>query len=347
MPPKQPLFIDTLMGSAKEAGRQFQGVKDSYANPQYTPGFKNFMNFSNAVGNITAAPGTELLNPGLQKLGVPGNIAIAAGIAGDFLAPTPGGKAKSTPKVFKGFTDLTTNILNDLKGKSTVSKQYILDASNRSNLKQPERDLTRRLLQSETGTVDVSSFAKKMKSELLPLTTKQPKGIHNYEKDVSRYLKNKYQAKPVTDAQGVQWMEIDLKGKGLDKAPVEAFAAVPLFIDMNGDGQEESVDPGTALGTAAAAYGGIRMFKSLSGYGKIERSVVQAINPKTNKKIFMTIPKGQLSSFHDVIDSARGNAGKVSKDGYIYHLTAKSPEQMKTRGFKNQGTAKLRNIPTK
>src|SRR5207302_1405284 len=53
------------------------------------------------------------------------------------------------PKPFGGFHDLTTSLLNDLKGRTTVSKQYMLDATNRADLKQPERDLFRELLNEE------------------------------------------------------------------------------------------------------------------------------------------------------------------------------------------------------
>jgi hypothetical protein len=48
-----------------------------------------------------------------------------------------------------------------------------------------------------------------------------------YEKDVQRYLKNKYGAKVVTDPQGVQWIELDVP-KDAAKLPVEAFGAGAL-----------------------------------------------------------------------------------------------------------------------
>ena len=73
---------------------------------------------------------------------------------------------------YKGEKDLTTKILKDLEGKTTVSKQYILDATNRGELKQVERDLIRNVLETEKGdTINVSDFAKKVKAELLPLKT--------------------------------------------------------------------------------------------------------------------------------------------------------------------------------
>lgn len=77
-------------------------------------------------------------------------------------------KEKVTP--YKGEKDLTTKILKDLEGKTTVSKQYILDATNRGELKQVERDLIRNVLDTEKGKdVNVAEFAKKVKAELLPL----------------------------------------------------------------------------------------------------------------------------------------------------------------------------------
>ncbi len=73
---------------------------------------------------------------------------------------------------YKETGDLTTKILKDLEGKTTVSKQYILDATNRGELKQVERDLIRDILKSEKDTINVSDFAKKVKAELLPLKVK-------------------------------------------------------------------------------------------------------------------------------------------------------------------------------
>lgn len=78
----------------------------------------------------------------------------------------------------------------------------------------------------------------------------------------------------------------------------------------------------------------------------IETSVVQRINPSTNALEYQVIPKGQLESFHNAIDSPQGGniAGK-NIDGWQYHLTAKSPEQMEASGFKNTGVADLNKIP--
>jgi len=86
---------------------------------------------------------------------------------------------------FKNEGNLTTKILKDLEGKTTVSKQYILDATNRGELKQVERDITRQVLDTmPDGQINVKEFADKVKSELLPLKLKKNYNA-NYPKSVS------------------------------------------------------------------------------------------------------------------------------------------------------------------
>jgi hypothetical protein len=62
------------------------------------------------------------------------------------------GKADlATTQPYKETGNLTTKILKDLEGKTTVSKQYILDATNRGELKQVERDIVRQVLDDMTS----------------------------------------------------------------------------------------------------------------------------------------------------------------------------------------------------
>ena len=123
------------------------------------------------------------------------------------------GTTKSALPVYKGETDLTTKILKSLEGKSTVSKQFILDATNRGELKQVERDLIRKLVQDEPNTVDVTKFAEKVKAELLPLeiadVTEGPMGGARYESvalpddlrgDIYEYQERVYQSPIKTSA---------------------------------------------------------------------------------------------------------------------------------------------------
>ena len=89
--------------------------------------------------------------------------------------------------LFKGFKDLTTKVLNKLKGKSTVSKQFISDLTNMPDLKQTERNVIRNVLDAypikpvskvkgvtkTTNQIPVEEFAKKVHDELLPLKVKR------------------------------------------------------------------------------------------------------------------------------------------------------------------------------
>jgi len=70
-----------------------------------------------------------------------------------------------------------------------------------------------------------------------------------YEKEVGRYLTNKYGATQVTDPQGVKWYELDLKGKGFEKAPVEAFGA-GAGIQKDEEGNVKFDPTAAALGVA-------------------------------------------------------------------------------------------------
>ena len=62
-----------------------------------------------------------------------------------------------------------------------------------------------------------------------------------YEKDVARYLKNRYGAKVVTDPQGVTWLELGVP-KEAGKLPVEAFGAglVPVAAEQRENKKELS-----------------------------------------------------------------------------------------------------------
>lgn len=116
---------------------------------------------------------------GSAPTGKEGVSAQKAGTSAPFAGNIP---AVVNPPAFRGFKDLTTKLLEDLKGRSTVSKQYILDATNRPDLKQAERDLFRRVLDDMDGTtVDVKSFADRVKGELLPLKVFDNKAAGGYK----------------------------------------------------------------------------------------------------------------------------------------------------------------------
>jgi hypothetical protein len=89
---------------------------------------------------------------------------------------------------------LSTKILSQLEGRTTVSKQFIEDLTNQGSIKQVEKDMIRNLVKDYKGDVPVADFANKVKAELLPLTLKSPE-THNtrspgnglYRADNSRY----------------------------------------------------------------------------------------------------------------------------------------------------------------
>lgn len=90
-------------------------------------------------------------------------------------AKLPGGESQA-PKQFKGFSDITTKVLDRLKGKSVTSKQEILNFTNMPELKQAERDIIRNVADTyKEAKIPVQDFANKVKSELLPLKVTRDK----------------------------------------------------------------------------------------------------------------------------------------------------------------------------
>lgn len=65
--------------------------------------------------------------------------------------------------------ELTTKILKTLEGKKTVSKQYISDLTNRTDVKDVERNIIRDVLAEYGDTVNVKDFTKDVQAQLLPL----------------------------------------------------------------------------------------------------------------------------------------------------------------------------------
>ena len=82
-----------------------------------------------------------------------------------------GGKIiqKAKVPIFRGFKDLTTKILNRLKGKRVTSRQEILNFTNMPELKQAERNLIREVVKEFPVTVPIRQFAQRVMRDLLPL----------------------------------------------------------------------------------------------------------------------------------------------------------------------------------
>jgi PIN domain nuclease of toxin-antitoxin system len=168
---------------SKIAPNGFQAPGDAFLDSQsgkaalnYAKNLQPGLSMRNVSGRLPQNPG-DVSFPGTTS----SRPSTSAGIStSNARSASEGGLRRTTstsapfygalqPKPFKGFKDLTTALLSDLEGRATVSKQYLLDATNRGGLKQAERDLFRRLLEDEGEVIAAKDFAKRVKTELLPL----------------------------------------------------------------------------------------------------------------------------------------------------------------------------------
>lgn len=122
---------------------------------------------------------------------------------------------------YKETEKLTTKILKDLEGKTTVSKTYIRDALNRGNIKQTEKDVISEILKKfpDEVSIPVKQFAQNVRAELLPLTRKPAdftgkESAYRYENvslpsnqrgNVAKYSEHVYQSPVKTSAGDVHF----------------------------------------------------------------------------------------------------------------------------------------------
>lgn len=193
-----------------DKGVAFQGDPYAAANKPLTADQQKFGKSLATIGKYVAelGPVQDLVTWGAKKMGAPPKVSNFLGAAATFAVPL-GGEEKAleeapgvikaaseaapgilrrgwsvaseeAPKVFQGFKDLSTNILEKLKGRDVVSKQFISDLTNSGAVKQAERDAIRNALTDMPANVPVKDFANKVKSELLPLKT-SPQTNPRYE----------------------------------------------------------------------------------------------------------------------------------------------------------------------
>lgn len=151
---------DFAKDSTKKAVRLISNVQEA---PYKAPG----------IGPVLTQ-GHKNYEKSIEKTGV--DITGVLGATGDIsrIPKVVKGLAKTVqevPEAFAGFKDLTTKVLDRLKGKSVTSKQEILDLTNMGEMKQAERDLIRNVVGDYPDKVPVQEFANKVKTELLPLKT--------------------------------------------------------------------------------------------------------------------------------------------------------------------------------
>lgn len=116
---------------------------------------------------------TRMANP--EDKTIPFLDPVLGGIIAASDAPT-GGRASQTVKggikAFEGATNYTTKVLDALKGKTSVSRQFIEDLLRKPDIKEAERTLVNKVLrETPEGKVDVARFAEAVEDEVLPLST--------------------------------------------------------------------------------------------------------------------------------------------------------------------------------
>lgn len=121
--------------------------------------------------------------------------------------------------VYPGETDLSLTTLEKLKGRDTVSKQYISDLTNVGDIKQAERDVLRDVLSQypDGAKIPVAEFAEKVKIELLPLTVQSSEGGEplyeqvtlpdNLRGNVANYVEHIYESPIKTSAGNVHFRD--------------------------------------------------------------------------------------------------------------------------------------------
>jgi hypothetical protein len=113
-----------------------------------------------------------------------------------------------------------TDVLGDGKFKAVSKEMYDITEKVMKGAKPDTQAFFRKKLDANTETFDISG----------KVDSNNP--IYKfYEKEVGRYLKNKYNATQIVDNQGVSWWQLSVP-KEVAKLPVEAFGLLPLGIGL-------------------------------------------------------------------------------------------------------------------
>lgn len=131
----------------------------------------------------------------------------------------------------------TTRILEDLKGKDRVSKQFIQDLTNQPQVKQAEREVIRGILDEyEGGKINVKEFENKVRTALVPL---EERGVKpRYENvslpdelkgEVENYFERVYESPIKTSAGNIHFRV------GATEGQIENYFAHTRIEDIPGD----------------------------------------------------------------------------------------------------------------
>lgn len=230
-------------------------------------------------------------------------------------AMIPGGKSTQV-ETFEGFDDLTLTTLEKLKGRSTVSKEFISNLTNSGDLKQSERDVIREALETEGDTVNVKAFADKVKAELLPLTTQST--------DVSR---KDLGIDPDADLSSGDFEEFAQDGIILPR-----YENITLPDDIRGKvkNYKENIYE-SPISTSAGNNHFSGQTKNYFGHTRVEdmadnqtRRIIEVQSDLYQKgNLEREMPKGGIAAEKAIADNARANMRSYREDSLPYKEEAK------------------------
>ena len=172
---------DTMKSSGTELAEGYQGgseLGEKAGINKYVAGGAG-MGLATAMGALDLAgvggeekAGMETLLEEAKKFESADEFVKATGGAADLWHQAQGeAHAFKQPEVFEGLSDLSTKTLEKLKGRTTVSKQFLVDTLKQQGIKTAERDALQSVLATmPEDKISVAEFANKVKQELLPLT---------------------------------------------------------------------------------------------------------------------------------------------------------------------------------
>ena len=221
-------------------------------------------------------------------------------------------KKSSLKTAYKGEKDLTTGILEDLKGRSVVSKKYIEQRAKSSdlNLKQVEKRLIIQILQTyKTDNIPVADFAKKIKKEVLPLkrVSYEPTKYNRValpketRGDVKNYSEHVYNS-PIKTSAGSTHFGGDYTSAG----------SIQETIDMARNSDLEGAQ------SVAEAF--------LS-----DRDIFSAEEAKKYKNDVKNGDEDVIDKVLDIAEKSKANKPEVGTEGYFGHTRVEDIKDGKTR----------------
>lgn len=187
----------------------------------------------------------------------------------------------STPQYqrIEGDQELTIKTLEIIGDRETVSRQFVLDTTNRPELKQVEKDIVRKTLETMTGdTINVQELTEKIIPQLLPLTVKDVGS--SYENvvlpdelrgNVANYNVNVYESPVKTSAGQIHFNDVMDAMGGSD---VENYFGHTRIEDMADDQTRRVIEVQSDL------YQKGNLEKEMAGAG-IDKSITRPIGDTT------------------------------------------------------------------